>query len=123
MELVTPEIGLIFWTTIVFLILLIVLKKYAWKPILSAVDERNKNIEEAFYISLVAFLIFIWDFSYCLFEYFTQVIPTNRRPTDILLLILSAIGLAFTLLGNYVPLTRFKFGKQYFFFLFFFKFN
>ena len=47
MELVTPEIGLIFWTTIVFLILLIVLKKYAWKPILSAVDERNKSIEEA----------------------------------------------------------------------------
>ena len=47
MELVTPEIGLIFWTTIVFLLLLIVLKKYAWKPILSAVDERNKSIEEA----------------------------------------------------------------------------
>ena len=47
MELVTPEIGLIFWTTIVFLILLIVLKKYAWNPILSAVDERNKSIEEA----------------------------------------------------------------------------
>ena len=47
MELVTPEIGLIFWTTIVFLILLIVLKKYAWKPILSAVDERNKSIEDA----------------------------------------------------------------------------
>ena len=47
MELVTPEIGLIFWTTIVFLILLTVLKKYAWKPILSAVDERNKSIEDA----------------------------------------------------------------------------
>ena len=43
MELVTPEIGLIFWTTIVFLLLLIVLKKYAWKPILAAVDERNKR--------------------------------------------------------------------------------
>ena len=47
MELVTPEIGLIFWTTVVFSLLLIVLKKYAWKPILSAVDERNKSIEEA----------------------------------------------------------------------------
>ncbi len=47
MELVTPEIGLIFWTTIVFSLLLVVLKKYAWKPILSAVDERNKSIEEA----------------------------------------------------------------------------
>jgi len=47
MELVTPEIGLIFWTTVVFSLLLIVLKKYAWKPILSAVDERNKSIEDA----------------------------------------------------------------------------
>ena len=47
MELVTPEIGLIFWTTIVFLLLLVVLKKYAWKPILTAVDERNKSIEDA----------------------------------------------------------------------------
>jgi F-type H+-transporting ATPase subunit b len=47
MELVTPEIGLIFWTTIVFVLLLIVLKKYAWKPILTAVDERNKSIEDA----------------------------------------------------------------------------
>ena len=47
MELVTPEIGLIFWTTVVFSLLLIVLKKYAWKPILNAVDERNKSIEEA----------------------------------------------------------------------------
>lgn len=47
MELVTPEIGLIFWTIIVFSLLLIILKKYAWKPILSAVDARNKSIEDA----------------------------------------------------------------------------
>ena len=39
--------GLIIWTTIIFTLLLIVLRKFAWKPILSAVDERNKNIEEA----------------------------------------------------------------------------
>ena len=47
MELVTPQIGLIFWTTIVFVLLLIVLKKFAWRPILDSVDERNKSIEEA----------------------------------------------------------------------------
>ena len=47
MELVTPEIGLIFWTIIVFSLLLIILKKYAWKPILTAVDERNKSIDDA----------------------------------------------------------------------------
>jgi len=39
--------GLIIWTTIIFTLLLIVLKRFAWKPILSAVDERNKSIEEA----------------------------------------------------------------------------
>jgi F-type H+-transporting ATPase subunit b len=47
MELVTPQIGLIFWTTIVFTLLLIVLKKFAWKPILDSIDERNKSIEDA----------------------------------------------------------------------------
>jgi F-type H+-transporting ATPase subunit b len=39
--------GLIIWTTIIFSLLLVVLKRFAWKPILSAVDERNKSIEEA----------------------------------------------------------------------------
>ena len=39
--------GLIIWTTIIFTLLLIVLKKFAWKPILNSVDERNKSIEDA----------------------------------------------------------------------------
>jgi len=39
--------GLIIWTTIIFTLLLLFLKKFAWKPILKAVDERNKSIEEA----------------------------------------------------------------------------
>ncbi len=39
--------GLIIWTTIIFTLLLVVLKKFAWKPILKAVDERNLSIEEA----------------------------------------------------------------------------
>ena len=46
-ELVTPAIGLMFWTCVVFSLLLILLKKFAWKPILSAVDARNSGIEEA----------------------------------------------------------------------------
>jgi F-type H+-transporting ATPase subunit b len=45
--LVTPEIGLIVWTTVTFLILLFLLTKFAWKPILSAVKQREENIEEA----------------------------------------------------------------------------
>jgi len=47
MKLVTPEIGLIFWTTVVFTLLVILLKKFAWKPILSAVDQRNQSIKES----------------------------------------------------------------------------
>ncbi|MEX1000824.1 MAG: F0F1 ATP synthase subunit B [Crocinitomicaceae bacterium] len=47
MDLVTPAIGQIFWGGLVFIILLILLKKFAWKPILNAVEERDKNIAES----------------------------------------------------------------------------
>ena len=47
MALVTPGIGLMFWTCIVFVLLLVLLKKFAWKPILDAVDERNESIDNA----------------------------------------------------------------------------
>ena len=47
MDLVTPGFGLIFWTSVVFIILLVLLKKMAWTPILNNVDSRNKSIEEA----------------------------------------------------------------------------
>ncbi len=39
--------GLFIWQTLLFLALLFLLRKYAWKPILSAVDEREKSIEDA----------------------------------------------------------------------------
>ncbi|MDT8412724.1 MAG: F0F1 ATP synthase subunit B [Vicingaceae bacterium] len=45
--LVTPDLGLIVWTTIVFCILLFLLAKFAWKPILNAVKQREQSIEEA----------------------------------------------------------------------------
>lgn len=47
MELITPELGLIFWTGISFLILLFILGKFAWKPILSAVNTREEGIKDA----------------------------------------------------------------------------
>lgn len=47
MDLVTPGIGLIFWTTLVFLILMLLLRVFAWKPINKAVNKRNDSIEEA----------------------------------------------------------------------------
>ncbi len=39
--------GLIFWTVVTFLILLVILKKVAWKPILTALDQREAAIKEA----------------------------------------------------------------------------
>ena len=47
MELITPAIGLIFWTTLTFGILFFLLKKMAWKPILGAVSEREDSIVKA----------------------------------------------------------------------------
>ena len=47
MELITPSIGLIFWTLVAFVLLLIILRVAAWKPILSAIRERENSIEDA----------------------------------------------------------------------------
>jgi len=45
--LTTPSVGLIFWTSIVFILLLVILTKLAWKPILSAIKSREQKIESA----------------------------------------------------------------------------
>lgn len=42
-----PHVGTIIWSTIIFGIVFFILKKFAWKPILSALDEREKSIEKA----------------------------------------------------------------------------
>ena len=47
MGLVTPNPGTIFWMVIVFGIVLFILKKFAWKPILNALKEREVNIRSA----------------------------------------------------------------------------
>ena len=47
MDLVTPEVGLLFWTFISFAILFFVLKKFAWKPIVGTVNDREQSIKEA----------------------------------------------------------------------------
>lgn len=39
--------GLAFWTVLTFLLLLLILGKFAWKPILSALSEREKSIAES----------------------------------------------------------------------------
>ncbi|WP_185872280.1 F0F1 ATP synthase subunit B [Blattabacterium cuenoti] len=45
MDLVTPSIGLIFWHTIIFVTLILFLSKFAWKPIMNFIDQREKKIE------------------------------------------------------------------------------
>jgi F-type H+-transporting ATPase subunit b len=47
MDLVTPGIGMIFWSTLFFLVLLFVLGKFAWPAILTAVKARNESILKA----------------------------------------------------------------------------
>lgn len=47
MELVTPGIGLIFWQLVTFIIVLFLLSKFAWKPIMNALRERETSIENA----------------------------------------------------------------------------
>jgi F-type H+-transporting ATPase subunit b len=41
------SVGLFFWQTLLFLVLLFLLRKFAWKPILNAVNEREDSIKDA----------------------------------------------------------------------------
>lgn len=47
MGLITPDPGLLFWMIVSFMIVFFILKKYAWKPIINALKNREKSIENA----------------------------------------------------------------------------
>jgi F-type H+-transporting ATPase subunit b len=47
MELLSPGLGLIIWNFVAFLVLLFLLKKFAWKPILKSLNEREANIADS----------------------------------------------------------------------------
>lgn len=47
MSLLTPNPGLIFWMLVVFLVLVFVLAKYAWGPIINGLKERENEIQSA----------------------------------------------------------------------------
>ncbi|MCL2683465.1 MAG: F0F1 ATP synthase subunit B [Bacteroidales bacterium] len=47
LDLITPNIGLVFWMTVVFLVLFFALKKFAWPSVLSILKEREEAIENA----------------------------------------------------------------------------
>ena len=45
-ELLKPDLGLIFWTIVNFILLALLLAKFAWKPIISAIEAREKKIAD-----------------------------------------------------------------------------
>lgn len=47
MGLILPGLGLIFWMSLAFLIVFVLLKKFAWGPILSSLKERETKIDDA----------------------------------------------------------------------------
>jgi F-type H+-transporting ATPase subunit b len=47
MQLINPGIGLVFWMTVAFLLVLFILGKFAWPAILKGLKEREQSIQEA----------------------------------------------------------------------------
>jgi F-type H+-transporting ATPase subunit b len=47
MELLLPELGLFIWTLLAFIIVFLILKKFAWKPILDTLNDREKSIADS----------------------------------------------------------------------------
>ena len=47
MDLLLPHLGLIVWTLLAFLVVLFILSKFAWKPILKGLNDRENNIAES----------------------------------------------------------------------------
>lgn len=47
MSLITPDLGMVFWTTVIFLTFWFVVGKFALKPIAKAIKDREHSIDEA----------------------------------------------------------------------------
>lgn len=47
MSLLTPHLGFFVWTLVAFIVVFLLLKKFAWKPILKSLGEREKNIADS----------------------------------------------------------------------------
>ncbi len=54
MELISPGLGLLFWMVVSFSLVVYILGKFAWKPIMSSIKQREKRIEEALYAAEIA---------------------------------------------------------------------
>lgn len=51
MDLLNPNLGLVFWMLLTFSMLLLVLRRFAWKPILGAIHAREQKIEQALHLA------------------------------------------------------------------------
>ncbi|WP_118976888.1 F0F1 ATP synthase subunit B [Taibaiella koreensis] len=47
MDLLIPDLGLFFWTLLAFLVVLFILRKFAWGPIVKALQERESGIADS----------------------------------------------------------------------------
>ena len=47
MQLLTPDLGLLIWTLIAFLVVFFLLKKFAWPAIIKGLNEREQNIADS----------------------------------------------------------------------------
>jgi len=47
MSLLTPHLGFFVWTLVAFIVVFLLLKKFAWKPILKSLGDREKNIADS----------------------------------------------------------------------------
>ncbi|MFD0939841.1 F0F1 ATP synthase subunit B [Pedobacter boryungensis] len=47
MDLLIPEVGLVVFQTIAFLLLMFLLGKFAWKPVMAAIKEREQFIDDS----------------------------------------------------------------------------
>ncbi|WP_185877940.1 F0F1 ATP synthase subunit B [Blattabacterium cuenoti] len=47
MDITAPSFGLIFWNIIIFSILIFILSKFAWNPIINFIDKREKKIKDS----------------------------------------------------------------------------
>jgi len=47
MEILLPQLGLFFWALILFLLLFILLRKFAWKPIMQSIKDRETTIQNS----------------------------------------------------------------------------
>ncbi|MBS3777154.1 MAG: ATP synthase F0 subunit B, partial [Bacteroidales bacterium] len=46
MELIKPDFGLLFWMLVSFSLVLLILRAFAWRPILNALKDREKKIQQ-----------------------------------------------------------------------------